>query len=94
MVHVRADAPVGGMAEDPGHGGHGGHEGHGTFHHLHGFVTGGRTGRRLYMAHTPVIADPRHSYQVILQGSLPATTAGARSRSSSIPSSSRSKGSV
>ncbi|WP_141343307.1 hypothetical protein [Bradyrhizobium sp. USDA 3458] len=69
-VHVRADAPVGGMAEDPGHGGHGGHEGHGTFHHLHGFVTGGRTGRRFYMAHTPVIADPRHSYQVILQGSL------------------------
>jgi hypothetical protein len=36
--------------------------------HLHGFVTGGRSGRRLFMTHTPVIADDRHSYQVIVQG--------------------------
>ncbi len=78
MVHVKADAPPGGTAEDhgesdhgdPGHGDHGGHGGHGTFKHLHGFVTGGRTGRRFFMSHTPVLADPRHSYQVILQGSL------------------------
>lgn len=70
MVHVRADAPVGGIAEDLGHVGHGGHGGHSTFHHLHGFVTGGRKGSRFFMSHTPVIADPRHSYQVILQGSL------------------------
>lgn len=46
-----------------------GHGGHVPDHvkHLHGFVTGGRTGRRLFMTHTPVIADPRHCYQVIVQ---------------------------
>lgn len=70
MVHVRSNAPAGGIAEDPGAPGQGGHGGHGTFNHLHGFVTGGRTGRRFFMSHTPVLADPRHSYQVILQGSL------------------------
>jgi hypothetical protein len=73
MVHVRADAPSGGIATSPGpgHGGdHGGHGGHSGFNHLHGFVTGGRTGKRFFMSHTPVLADPRHSYQVILQGSL------------------------
>lgn len=66
MVHVLADAPAAGIAEN----GPPGHEGHGTFNHLHGFVTGGRTGNRFFMSHTPVLADPRHSYQVILQGSL------------------------
>ncbi len=74
MVHVRADAPPGGTSTIPGlgdgHGEHGGHGGHGTFSHFHGFVTGGRTGKRFFMAHTPVLADPRHNYQVILQGSL------------------------
>lgn len=73
MVHVQGDAPPGGITENPdapSHDGHGGHGGHGTFNHLHGFVTGGRTGRRFFMSHTPVLADPRHSYQVILQGSL------------------------
>ena len=75
-VNVAVDAPPGGIAKDPdaphdgGHDDHGGHGGHGTFNHLHGFVTGGRTGKRFFMAHTPVLADPRHSYQVILQGSL------------------------
>jgi len=39
--------------------------------HLHGFVTGGRSGASFYMTHTPVLADSRHNYQVILQGSLP-----------------------
>jgi hypothetical protein len=55
VVEPRAD-------HEPGHG-------HGADHikHLHGFVTGGRTGRRLFMSHTPVIADPRHCYQVIIQ---------------------------
>lgn len=60
-------------AEHPGHGGHGHEHGHGHGHglaHLHGFVTGGRTGNRFFMSHTPVLADPRHSYQVILQGQL------------------------
>src|SRR4051794_15419632 len=33
-------------------GGHGGgHGGHGGLKHLHGFVTGGRSGNRLYMTH-------------------------------------------
>jgi hypothetical protein len=55
----------------PGHGGHD-HSGHGSNHlkHFHGFVTGGRSGQRLFMSHTPVIADDRHRYQVILQGSF------------------------
>lgn len=73
MVHVRADAPSGGIVTNPdqGHGGgHGGHGGHGGINHLHGFVTGGRTGKRFFMSHTPVLADPRHNFQVILQGSL------------------------
>jgi plastocyanin len=51
----------------------GGHEmpaGHHHLEHFHGFVTGGRTGDRLFMTHTPVIADDRHRFQVILQGSL------------------------
>jgi hypothetical protein len=33
-------------------------------------VTGGRSADKLYMTHTPVIADPRHNYQVILCGSF------------------------
>jgi hypothetical protein len=51
---------------------HGGddHAGHSGLRHLHGFVTGGRSGNRLYMTHTPVIADPRHRFQIILQGHL------------------------
>ena len=45
----------------------GGHDhGHGL-HHYHGFVTGGRSGDRIYMTHTPVLADTRHNYQVILR---------------------------
>jgi len=38
--------------------------------HFHGFVTGGRSAAKLYMTHTPVIADERHRYQVILRGHL------------------------
>jgi hypothetical protein len=49
------------------HGGHGGGHDHGL-HHYHGFVTSGRSGNRLYMTHTPVLADERHNYQVILRG--------------------------
>lgn len=69
-ISVRTDAPRNGTITlpDHGHGGHGGHN-HG-FNHLHGFVTGGRHASRFYMAHTPVLADPRHCYQVILRGSL------------------------
>lgn len=43
--------------------------GHGL-RHFHGFVTGGRSGNRFFMSHTPVLADPRHHFQIILQGSL------------------------
>lgn len=53
---------------DDDHGDHGHHGHHMT--HYHGFVTGGRSGKRLFMTHTPVIADDRHRFQVILQGSL------------------------
>jgi hypothetical protein len=63
---------------DHGHGGGtghgpdaiGGHD-HGHDHglaHYHGFVTGGWSGDRIYMTHTPVLADERHNYQVILRG--------------------------
>lgn len=46
--------------------------GHGRhLKHLHGFVTGGRSADKLYMSHTPILADPRHHFQIILQGSLP-----------------------
>jgi hypothetical protein len=44
------------------------HTHHHGLHHFHGFVTGGRSGDRLYMTHTPVLADGRHNYQVILRG--------------------------
>lgn len=67
-VTDESDGEGGVHVHEPDQGGHGGH-GHG-FKHLHGFVTGGRSGWRLYMSHTPVLADPRHCYQVILQGSL------------------------
>lgn len=56
----------GGHDEHPDHGGD--HGGHHSLHHYHGFVTGGRSGERLYMTHTPVLADERHNYQVILRG--------------------------
>jgi len=60
-----------GQSHDAGHGGHGGHI---HLKHLHGFVTGGRSSERLFMTHTPVLADERHHFQVILQGSLPEKT--------------------
>ncbi|MCH9809526.1 MAG: hypothetical protein K0U74_17535 [Alphaproteobacteria bacterium] len=47
--------------------------GSGTGHHAkhyHGFVTGGGTPDRLYMSHTPIIADPRHHFQIVLLGCL------------------------
>ncbi|ADB73944.1 cupredoxin domain-containing protein [Geodermatophilus obscurus] len=56
----RHAGPVEPLGDDHGHG-------HGL-HHYHGFVTGGRSADRLYMSHTPVLADARHNYQVILQG--------------------------
>ncbi len=48
---------------------HGG-GGHNLLKHYHGFVTGGRSGQRLYMTHTPVLADQRHHFQIILKASL------------------------
>ncbi len=50
---------------NPGRGHHGHH-----MTHFHGFVTGGRSASRLFMSHTPVMADSRHRFQVILRGSL------------------------
>jgi hypothetical protein len=72
VVTVTEGEHEGGHQHGGGHEGHGddGHGGHGGLKHLHGFVTGGRSGNRLYMTHTPVIADPRHRFQVILQGSF------------------------
>ncbi|KAB1068599.1 cupredoxin domain-containing protein [Methylobacterium planeticum] len=67
----------GGTGDPGGHPGHGAHDGHGvdghgghSLHHYHGFVTGGRSGSKLFMTHTPVLADSRHNYQVILRGSF------------------------
>jgi hypothetical protein len=60
-------AASGGHQHDRGdHGDHG--HGHHGLAHLHGFVTGGRSADRIYMTHTPVLADSRHCYQVILRG--------------------------
>lgn len=60
----------GAASESDGSHDHGsGHAGH--LKHLHGFVTGGRSAQRMFMTHTPVLADERHHYQVILLGSLP-----------------------
>lgn len=58
--------PPPGHPPPPDHGGH-----HTGLQHFHGFVTGGRSGKSFYMTHTPVLADQRHNYQAILQGSLP-----------------------
>jgi len=78
LVNVTARGEDGGSSdsdhthehgEHPDHGGHGG--GHMHLKHLHGFVTGGRSSQRMFMTHTPVLADERHHYQVILQASLP-----------------------
>lgn len=62
VVTVLAEETVASAAVDGGH--------HEHLRHFHGFVTGGRSGQRLFMTHTPVIADERHDRQVILQGSL------------------------
>lgn len=51
---------------------HNGHD-HGHHNHLkhfHGFVTGGRSGDRIYMTHTPIFSDERHHFQIILQASF------------------------
>jgi len=74
-VRAVAAQPSGGAqsSDTSPHAGHDhghGHGGHSHLQHFHGFVTGGRTGSKLYMSHTPVIADERHQYQVILQGSF------------------------
>lgn len=50
--------------------GHSGHDDSGHMTHYHGFVTGGQSAACLFMSHTPVMADDRHRFQVILQGSL------------------------
>lgn len=62
-IEVTDDGPV---VIGPPQSGHGPH-----LKHLHGFVTGGRSSQKLYMTHTPIIADPRHHFQIILEGSLP-----------------------
>ncbi|MER9064801.1 hypothetical protein [Mesorhizobium sp. M0698] len=66
---VEQNMPRGEAISHAGSGDHS-HGGHGGLRHLHGFVTGGRSGERLYMTHTPVIADPRHRFQIILQASF------------------------
>jgi hypothetical protein len=66
VVEVIAPGAVAGTGIEHGHGGHGEH-----LLHYHGFVTGGRSAQRLFMTHTPVLADGRHHFQVILQASLP-----------------------
>jgi hypothetical protein len=71
VTELDGDAPV--LGDMPGHE-HGG--GHGL-HHFHGFVTGGRSADRIYMSHTPVLADTRHNYQVILQGRFEDPAQGA-----------------
>jgi hypothetical protein len=65
-----ATIPPGNVAAPAEHGHDHGHDHSGHFQHFHGFVTGGRSPQRLFMSHTPVIADDRHCYQVILQGSF------------------------
>jgi hypothetical protein len=47
--------------------GHMNHSSYMSLQHYHGFVTGGRSGSKLYMTHTPVIADDRHRFQIILR---------------------------
>lgn len=47
-----------------------GHHDHSHAKHFHGFVTGGRSAKQFFLTHTPVLADERHHFQVILQGSL------------------------
>lgn len=77
MVGVVTVTARGGSGAAPDHGhDHGGH-GHGHLKHFHGFVTGGRSASRMYMTHTPVLADERHHYQIILQGSLSEKAAAA-----------------
>lgn len=46
-------------------GGHGPH-----FKHYHGFVTGGRRADNLYLSHTPILADARHHFQILLRAFL------------------------
>ncbi|CAG9226342.1 conserved hypothetical protein [Paraburkholderia sabiae] len=59
--------PTTNMSDMPGMPGMPDMPGHGGLQHFHGFVTGGTSGGNLYMTHTPVIADDRHRFQVILR---------------------------
>lgn len=61
-IEVVSSGPIEVNSSTPGHG-------H-NFKHYHGFVTGGRSANKLYMTHTPILADPRHHFQILLQGSL------------------------
>jgi hypothetical protein len=56
------------MPHDSGQGHGGGHHDH--LKHFHGFVTGGKTGDKIYMTHTPIFSDERHHFQIILQASF------------------------
>lgn len=65
MTGVIEVSNSGSIEVDNSAGGHGPH-----FKHYHGFVTGGRGADKLYLSHTPILADPRHHFQILLQASL------------------------
>jgi len=62
--------PEHGQDHGQDHGPDHGHGNHDHLKHFHGFVTGGRTGDRIYMTHTPIFSDERHHFQIILQASF------------------------
>jgi len=71
-IYVAADSPhhdTPGQHTGHDHGGHD-HGGHDHLKHFHGFVTGGRSGDRIFMTHTPIFSDIRHHFQIILQASF------------------------
>jgi hypothetical protein len=74
VPNLSAVVNVGSPLKESEHGSDHGHDqGHGNHDHLkhfHGFVTGGGTGDRIYMAHTPIFSDERHHFQIILQASF------------------------
>jgi hypothetical protein len=70
LIKIKGNAPLSDF-EYPHHAvHHAGMDENEHLKHFHGFVTGGKTGDQIYLTHTPIFADTRHHFQIILECSF------------------------
>ncbi|MFT5146223.1 MAG: hypothetical protein ACI9H1_000943 [Polaribacter sp.] len=69
QITIKGEAPESDFEYPSGHH-HMGMREHDHLKHFHGFVTGGKTGDQIYLTHTPIFADTRHHFQIILECSF------------------------